>query len=239
LVDGDNYLLALSRYVHLNPVKVALFKLQTTEEKVSFLRKYRWSSYPGFIDVSRRRDFVEYSPVSSMMGGNDKEWPALYMQYVESGLAVTDREFLEAYRRSPRCIGGRDFVSHVDDLYREISESYTSQEDVTFRRILEPVDPESVLSVVAEVFAIEKRGFLRQRRNCPLRGIAAGLLLKYSGLTQRQIANLLNLSSGSTISKQIRRSRNLIEENRELSSQVEQCKKILEEMRVIDQLRNN
>ena len=104
---------------------------------------------------------------------------------------------------------------------------------------LEPVDPESVLSVVAEVFAIEKRDFLRQKRNCPLRGTAAGLLLKYSGLTQRQIANLLNLSSGSTISKQIRRSRNLIEENRELSSQVEQCKKILEEMRVIDQLRNN
>jgi REP element-mobilizing transposase RayT len=117
LVDGDNYLLALSRYVHLNPIKVAGVKSKTTEEKVSFLRQYRWSSYPGYIDEKRRLEFVEYSPVSALMGGNPKRWPGLYQRYVEEGLDCSDREFLEAYQISPRCIGGSDFVSHVDKLY--------------------------------------------------------------------------------------------------------------------------
>ena len=117
LVDGDNYLLALSRYVHLNPVKVAGVKSKTIEEKINLLRKYRWSSYPGYIYASKRVDFVEYSPVSALMGGDAKRWPGLYRRYVEEGLACSDREFLDAYQISPRCIGGSDFVSHVDKLY--------------------------------------------------------------------------------------------------------------------------
>jgi hypothetical protein len=69
VVDGDNYLLALSRYVHLNPVKVVGIKSKPVYEKIKYLRKYRWSSYPGYISVSKRQDFVEYSPVSALMGG--------------------------------------------------------------------------------------------------------------------------------------------------------------------------
>ena len=40
LVDGDDYLLALSRYVHLNPVKVAAVKRKSFEEKIRYLREY-------------------------------------------------------------------------------------------------------------------------------------------------------------------------------------------------------
>ncbi len=71
----DVFCASLSRYVHLNPVKVAGVKTKPVEERVSSLRNYRWSSYPGYIDEKRRL------------------------------------EFLDAYRMSPRCIGGSDFVS--------------------------------------------------------------------------------------------------------------------------------
>jgi REP element-mobilizing transposase RayT len=151
LVDSDNYLLALSRYVHLNPIKVAGVKSKTTEEKVEILRKYRWSSYPGYIDEKRRLEFVEYSPFSALMGGDSKRWPGLYQRYVEEGLDCSDREFLETYQISPRCIGGSDFVSRVEKLYCEISDKYTSPEDMTFRRVVEPLKFETVFSVIEDV----------------------------------------------------------------------------------------
>jgi len=65
------------------------------------------------------------------------------------------------------------------------------------------------------------------------------VLLKYCGITQRQVAKLLNVSSGSTISKQIVRSRNLIKKERDLRCQVKKCEQILGEMRTTDQLLND
>jgi IS30 family transposase len=63
--------------------------------------------------------------------------------------------------------------------------------------------------------------------------------LKYSGLTQRQIAQQLNVKSGSTISKQIVRSRKLVAQQDELRCQVEKCEKVLREMRSTEQLLND
>ncbi len=76
-------------------------------------------------------------------------------------------------------------------------------------------------------------------RLCMFVGIAAGLLLKHSGLTQRQVAQQLNVKSGSTVSKQIVRSREIIKTNGELSSQNDKCDEILREIKRVEQLLND
>ena len=45
LVDGDEYLLALTRYVHQNPVCVGAVKKRPIKERIERLRKYKWSTY--------------------------------------------------------------------------------------------------------------------------------------------------------------------------------------------------
>ncbi|NQT18254.1 MAG: transposase, partial [Planctomycetes bacterium] len=55
LVEGEGYLQALSRYVHLNPVRVATIRNKCMEERLQYLRSYRWSSYPSYI--GRRKGF--------------------------------------------------------------------------------------------------------------------------------------------------------------------------------------
>ena len=65
LVDGDEYLLSLSRYVHLNPVKVMRMRNKSLEQKLPYLRQYSWSSYAGYINKRKRVAFVEYLPGSS------------------------------------------------------------------------------------------------------------------------------------------------------------------------------
>ena len=58
LVAGDEYLLRLSRYVHLNPVRTKAWRSRPLDEQVEGLREYCWSSYPGYVDPSKKLDVV-------------------------------------------------------------------------------------------------------------------------------------------------------------------------------------
>lgn len=49
LVTEDEYLLRLTRYIHLNPVKTAKWRNAPAKEAVRHLREYRWSSYPSHV----------------------------------------------------------------------------------------------------------------------------------------------------------------------------------------------
>jgi len=92
LVEGDDYLLSLSRYVHLNPVQVSRHRHMPIEERIQILRSHRWSSYPSYIGKAKALDFVEYGPLLSEMNGKRGERPKHYREFVESGLAECDDE---------------------------------------------------------------------------------------------------------------------------------------------------
>ena len=53
LVEGDEYLLALTRYVHLNPVDTKAMSRKPCRERIDYLRGYRWSSYFGYIGLCK------------------------------------------------------------------------------------------------------------------------------------------------------------------------------------------
>jgi REP element-mobilizing transposase RayT len=63
LVEGDEYLLALTRYVHLNPVYTKVMVRRTLRERIEYLRRYRWSNYPGYIGRRKQFEFVDSGPV--------------------------------------------------------------------------------------------------------------------------------------------------------------------------------
>lgn len=68
MVENDNYLTHLSRYIHLNPVE--LFEpnwkndgIRDWQESGKFLESYRWSSYPDYVGKQNfpsitNRDFI-------------------------------------------------------------------------------------------------------------------------------------------------------------------------------------
>jgi hypothetical protein len=51
LVEGDDYLLALSRYVHLNSVRTGSMERKPIKEQIQALRAFRWNSNPGYIMI--------------------------------------------------------------------------------------------------------------------------------------------------------------------------------------------
>jgi REP element-mobilizing transposase RayT len=49
LVQDEKYLLALTRYIHLNPIKIAAYRRLSKPERVRVLEAFPWSSYPGYV----------------------------------------------------------------------------------------------------------------------------------------------------------------------------------------------
>lgn len=205
LVDGDDYLLGLSRYVHLNPVMAGAQKDRPIQERIAFLREYPWSSYPGYINKRKAVGFVEYGPVLAEMHGKKRDRPGEYRKFVESGLAESDEEFKMALKESPRSIGGTGFRAWIDELYQKRVESCARPEDASFRHTSEPLPAKDVLAVLTEVFTVEEELFYRRMRNSPLRAVAARFLIRYSGLSQRDTADLLKVGSGAAVCNQLGR----------------------------------
>lgn len=204
VVEADDYLSALSRYVHANPVRVTGLKDQPLAERIGYLRGYRWSSYPGYIGSGKRQAFVDYGPVLAAMEGRRRDGPKRYRAYVESGLAEDDADFRAALKASPRSIGSETFRDWVDGLYDKLVAKHRRPEDVAFRCTHAPLAADAVLACVAEGLGVEVGAFRQRRRQSALRGVAARALVTYSGLTQREIATVLGMGTGAAVSVHLR-----------------------------------
>lgn len=201
LVAGDEYLLRLSRYVHLNPVQVGAAKKLEWKARSKALRRYRWSSYPGYIGSARRQEWMEYGPLLAQMGGGRSA--SRYRKYVESALVATDEEFKQVLKG--RAIGGEDFCARVRDAWQALASKSARMEDVEFRRTTPRLASSAVLATVARKAGVEIAELQRRRRNSLIRPLAAMMLTKYAGLTKRAAAGLLGLRTGVGAGLQIRR----------------------------------
>jgi putative transposase len=231
LVEGDEYLLSLTRYVHLNPVQVGSIKKKPIEEKIRYLRGYPWSTYLSYIGKRKKYNFIDYEPILGEMSGKKREWPTRYREFVESGLTEEDKETKSALKESPLSIGSEEFRIWIDELYNKLSRKHNKPEDVSFRRTTEPLKPGEVLSLLAEELGVAEEEFKKQRRNSMLRGIAGRYLCRYAGMSQREAAEMLNVGSGAAISKQTRRLTEILPKNRNLRRKVANIEEKLEEMR--------
>ena len=231
LVEGDDYLLALSRYVHLNPVQVAAWKAKPIKERIKALRAHRWSSYPSYIGRRKALEFVEYGPLLAQMGGKRSEGAKRYREFVEGGLAESDEDFKVALKLSPRSIGSDGFRGRIDEMYQKRIESHARPEDVSFRHVGESLPSKEVFAILGEIFDVDVTEFTRRRHNSPLRAVAASLLIRYAGLSQREVAQFLNIGSGSAVCKQLSALPAKLVGDRRLRRQVKQAHQRLEKMR--------
>jgi putative transposase len=206
LVAGDEYLLKLSRYVHLNPVNVKNQECRPLLEQVEYLRTYAWSSYRGYIGQAKRLEWVDYGPMLALAGGREKERPEHYRCFVEAGIAADDEEFMGVLNRSARSIGGDDFREWVDEQYAELLKKRKHPEDITLRReIGRRPDPGTVLAAVASAAGTTVEGLKARRRDGIWKGIAARLMVTQAGITRRECAHWLGVRASSAVSYQIKR----------------------------------
>lgn len=135
VVEAAAYAVELSRYVHLNPVRVrrlgldkaarvrqatGLGKAPVTDlvrERVRQLRAYRWSSYRAYVGLAARPEWLMTERVLALCGdGTTAKGRAKYREFVEvavrEGLTESPWERLEA----GLVLGGKKFVGRMRRL---------------------------------------------------------------------------------------------------------------------------
>ena len=221
LVEGNAYLLNLSRYVHLNPVKIKEWEVKPLAERVTYLRTYPWSSYRAYIGAGPRNKFVEYGPMLGVMEGPTGTREGRYREFVESGIETDDVAFIGELSKSSRSIGSDTYREWVDERYRELVEAHETPEDVSFRCGVERLLPESILEVVAKTAKVDCAALLIRQRDSRWRAVAGRMLCTHGGLTQREVAAILGLGTGVAVSCQLKHLNQLMEAEPKFRQQVE------------------
>lgn len=220
LVEGNEYLLRLTRYLHLNPVFTKETVNLPVKERMQRLRDYPWSSYRGYARKASIEDFVDYGPLLHMFPGKESRRRLAYRRFVEGGIARSDDEFLEIKRESSLAIGSDEFRDRVRDRYDDLVEKRGRKEDVSLRRRGRTLDSRVVLQVVCQQFGVDEAEVCRQRKTSWVRPVVAKMLCKHAGLTQRDAASVIGLKTGAAVSLQLKRFRAGMAEDRNLARKV-------------------
>lgn len=190
LVDADNYLLEVSRYIHLNPVRVGYGSQISQDEKMKYLRDYPWSSYVGYISRERRRRFLKVEEVLAYWGGDNAKGREQYKEFVMEGVSGKTKNPLEK-GVGHGIIGETEFIEKIREQY--LQSDIRSRELPAVRRILAQVEPERIIRVTCEVFKVERGEILRKGCKEVGRGVLMEMLYRYGGMNQREIGELMGV----------------------------------------------
>jgi putative transposase len=115
LVDKDAYLSVLSRYIHLNPVRIKQVRGKSEDEKKEIVRTHQWSSLPGYTDKRKKEENVEYGKVLREYGGDNDRGREAYRKRIREdiagGLEIKDKIIGQSI------LGGEEFIAWIKDKY--------------------------------------------------------------------------------------------------------------------------
>jgi len=207
LVDRDRYLLPLSRYVHLNPVRAGLLKRP---------EGYLWSSYRGYVG-KEKEDWMEYGWVQSQFGERRRRAAWEYRIYVEEGLREEDGNPLkDVYGQV--MLGGKEFIGRIKG---GLKGKRLSAGIVERKRLFEHPSVEQILRKVEKVFGMREEELLEKGSRLNVaRKVTIYLAQRYAGLSNREIGDRFGGIEASGVSKAVSRVREEIVSDEKLSKLV-------------------
>jgi putative transposase len=210
LVDRDAYLSILSRYIHLNPVRLKAYDKTPHKEKLRLLLAYPWSSLSGYLSRKKKEPFIDYGLVLGEYGGDtDKARKA----YAKALYAEMDKAF-EMRREvvGGSVIGGTAFLAWVREQFLETSKD---RERPSVQGIHAHVGKESILKAIQQETGKNIATVRRERG--PLRQMMMELLYVKGGLTGPEIGALFGVDY-SAVSQERKRFREKMNDDRKLKS---------------------
>jgi len=195
LVQDDSYLLAVTRYIHLNPIKTAACKDLDKPELVRRLEAYRWSSYRGYVAANSAEDFVCYD-VLEQHGSTPRAARRSYRAYVRACIGQDDRAIIEAMRASAWAIGDESFVEKTKRRLQKRRTGFARDKDLALPPVT--VDIETIDTYVAERYRIRPEDLREHaRRVGNAKFVAVELACRLCGLTGREVGARYGISSAA------------------------------------------
>ena len=177
VIDEEEYLGAVVRYIHLNPVKAGLVK----EPK-----DYEWSTHRVYVTRSQRVGWVHTQKLSESLGGGKG-----FDEYVKAGNDEEIEKFYKRGRLSP-ILGDEVFVEEVQDKVKGPGDEHVRDEG----KILQP-RIEKIIKCVATGYGVNKAQILKSVRGQEneARQVAMYLAYEVGWMKLQEIARAMGLGS--------------------------------------------
>ena len=104
-IEADNYLVQVSRYIHLNPVKAKLCKNP---------QDYCWSSYRFFLGLDQSPYWLKLTDTLQYFGDTDHK--NQYRDFVEADIGTEEHELIKKIKESP-IIGTDNFIKYITENF--------------------------------------------------------------------------------------------------------------------------
>jgi REP element-mobilizing transposase RayT len=231
LIDADNYLKAVSRYIHLNPVRIKTHSGKPMEEKIKLLDQHRHSSFTGYIRLKPRVDFINYRKVLDCFGGDTPNGRRRYRQFVYKGL-TEDLEGLSERGKKNGIVGYPDFKENVRQAYldKETGKSYREQPQLKIFRVI--FTPEDLIRNFCQIIKADEHEICRRGRNTSDRAILMELLYRFCGIRQPEIGRLIGGLDYSAVSYARKRLRLQMETDLSLKQKVDDITNKLSSLKI-------
>lgn len=201
LVEADSYLLELTRYIHLNPVRAKI---------VDAPEKYKWSSYLEYIK-KQKSGFIDKVQVERYFRiSSDK-----YKRFISEGITHNENPFKGVY--AGFILGQTRFIKDtLNILKRRIG-----SEDLTHRKEIYGIEPEIIIQGVAEYYREEPEVLFKAKKKRLLaKKVAVYLLKRMTSLTNKEIGDKFGISY-SGVSWAVRNIDKLIAEDSKIKNSID------------------
>jgi len=218
LLEAESAAWELSRYVHLNPVRLGALGLgkadqqrsrrglsvtvdpQQVRERIQRLGHYRWSSYRAYVGLTDSPHWLTTETVLAMGGGRARQQRARnYRQYVEEaireGRVASPWERLEGQLLLGRAEFIRQMKRRIKGNAREQPQLRGLQEKRSFEQIVKAVEEHKG----------EKWTEFRDRRGDWGRDVALYLARHYGGMRLRELAEQAGALDYGSVQMAVRR----------------------------------
>jgi len=209
LVEKETYLLELSRYVHLHPVRARVVKDPS---------EYPWSSCPGFYWKRKEVCWVAYSWILSQFGLDLRRARTEYRKFITLDEAKGPEPLIHLHGQV--ILGTESFIARMQTLLKS---TLLNQEIVERKRLHAYPSPESVLKAVAAAFGVSLETLqIPGRRGNQPRKVALYLVKKYCGLSNKEVGAIFGGLHYGAVSKAFVRLDQELAEKKALHKTVQQ-----------------
>ncbi|OHB66193.1 MAG: hypothetical protein A2V70_12670 [Planctomycetes bacterium RBG_13_63_9] len=193
LVEQESYLVEVSRYIHLNPVRAKL---------VDSPQRWPLSSFPGYHQASRALSWVDYRTVLGEFARDEAAARRAYRRFVRAGV--------EQPPPSPwkDAIGG--LILGSEAFLARIRKSLANRSDDAglpeLSRLRERPSLDQIIEVVSSHFGCAATNWCSGKRsNDPGRAVAAYLARRRFGYLATEVARRLGYRGPSGVTRAIAR----------------------------------
>lgn len=176
LVEKESYLLTLSAYIHLNPVRAKI---------VNNPEKYRWSSFNDYLKIEKSIHRIFSDDILKKFSGGRNAYKAFVYNFMIKGNEILKDNISGKHA----ILGGNEFRDKMIKKFTSDTKKSELREKPDLKH-LSKLNREDIKNIILRTFQLKEKELLIKKRGNIYRKIYLYGLKKYTDLSLREIGEL-------------------------------------------------